>query len=75
MRVFAQLLKETGARCGEIAELDWLSIDWEQRKVRIKAEKGSNSRMLPLSAKAIEMVSRLPRTNRNPKRKKNICQF
>ena len=42
---FCQLLKETGARCGEIAELDWLSIDWEQRKVRIKGEKGSNSRI------------------------------
>lgn len=69
---FCQLLKETGARCGEIAELDWLSIDWEQRKVRIKAEKGSNSRILPLSAKAIEMVSRLPRINRNPARKNKI---
>ena len=69
---FCQLLKETGARCGEIAELDWLSIDWEQRKVRIKAEKGSNSRILPLSAKAIEMVSKLPRTNRNPRRKNKI---
>jgi integrase len=69
---FCQLLKETGARCGEIAELDWLSIDWEQRKVRIKAEKGSNSRILPLSAKALEMVSRLPRINRNKERKNKI---
>ena len=31
------LLKETGARCGEIAELKWESIDYEQLKVRIKA--------------------------------------
>ena len=69
---FCQLLKETGARCGEIAELDWLSIDWEQRKVRIKAEKGSNSRILPLSAKAIDMVTRLPKNNRNPQRKGKI---
>lgn len=69
---FCQLLKDTGARCGEIAELDWLSIDWEQKKVRIKAEKGSNSRIRPLSTKTIEMLARLPRTNRNPKRKTKI---
>ena len=69
---FCQLLKETGARCGEIAELDWLSVDWEQRKVRIKAEKGSNSRILPLSAKALDMVSRMPRSNRNKARKTKI---
>jgi integrase len=69
---FCQLLKETGARCGEIAELDWLLIDWEQRKVRIKAEKGSNSRILPLSAKAIEMVSKLRRNNKNKARKNKI---
>jgi integrase len=69
---FCQLLKETGARCGEIAELDWLSVDWEQRKVRINAEKGSNSRILPLSAKVIDMVSRMPRSNRNKARKNKI---
>ena len=69
---FCQILKETGARCGEIAELNWLSIDLEQRKVRIKGEKGSNSRVLPLSAKAIDMISKLPRINRNPARKNKI---
>jgi len=39
---FCQILKETGARAGEAANLKWESIDFEQRKVRIKAEKGSN---------------------------------
>ena len=68
---FCQILKETGARCGEIAELKWDSIDTEQRKVRIKAEKGSNSRILPLSTKAIDMIARLPK-NRNPERKENL---
>ena len=68
---FCQILKETGARCGEIAELKWDSIDTEQRKVRIKAEKGSNSRILPLSTKAIDMITRLPK-NRNPERKENL---
>ena len=68
---FCQLLKETGARCGEIAELKWDSIDTEQRKVRIKAEKGSNSRILPLSAKVLEMIAKIPK-NRNPERKENL---
>ena len=45
---------------------------WAQSLVRIKAEKGSNSRVLPLSPKAIEMLSLLPRTNRNPERKELI---
>lgn len=58
---FCQLLKDTGARCGEIAWLKWTDIDFGQRQVRIKAEKGSNSRVLPLSAKAIEMLCNLPR--------------
>jgi integrase len=42
-------------------------------EVRIKAEKGSNSRIPPLSAKAIEMISKLPRNNRNKERKE--CLF
>lgn len=65
---YCQLLKETGARAGEIAELTRDAIDFEQRKVRIKAEKGSNSRILPLSAKVVEMIKRLPK-NRNEGRK------
>jgi integrase len=58
---FCQLLKETGARAGEIASLKWTSFDFETKKVRIKAEKGSNSRVLPLSMKALEMLCNLPR--------------
>jgi integrase len=59
--VYLQLLKDTGARCGEIKALKWIDIDFGQRKVWIKAEKGSNSRILPLSAKTIDMLSNLPR--------------
>jgi integrase len=68
---FCQILKETGARCGEIANLKWESIDFEQRKVRIRAEKGSNSRVLSLSQKAIDMIAKLPK-NRNPQRKEYV---
>lgn len=60
---FCQLLKDTGARCGEISALKWQDIDFGQRNVRIKAEKHSNGRVLPLSPKTIDMLSNLPRTS------------
>ena len=56
---FCQLMKDTGARCGEIAQLEWKDIDFIQRNVNIKAEKRSNGRVLPLSDKAINMLSNL----------------
>jgi integrase len=59
--IFCQLLKDTGARCGEISALRWKDIDFGQRKIRIKAEKHSNGRVLPLSAKTIDMLCNLPR--------------
>lgn len=61
MATYCQLLKETGARAGEISRLTWDSIDTDQRLVRIKPEKGSNPRILPLTPKAIEMVSNVPK--------------
>jgi integrase len=58
---YLQLLKDTGARCGEISRLKWASIDFERKVVRISAEKGSNSRILPISQKSIEMLDNLPK--------------
>jgi len=60
LSIFCQILKDTGARPGEIAQLKWSDIDFAQRKVSIKAEKGSNSRIRPLTEKTIEMVCNLP---------------
>ncbi|MGQ9640678.1 MAG: tyrosine-type recombinase/integrase [Candidatus Bathycorpusculaceae bacterium] len=60
---FLQLLKETGARCGEITKLTWTDIDFQQKVVRIKAEKGSMPRMAPISTKAMEMLNNLPKTS------------
>lgn len=57
---FCQLLKDTGARPGEISETTWESINFQLRTIRINAEKGSNSRILPLSQKAIGMLANLP---------------
>jgi integrase len=53
---FLQLLKETGARCGEAHNIKWTDFDLEARTVRITPEKGSNPRIFKLSNK---LVSRL----------------
>jgi integrase len=58
---FCQMLKDTGARYGELERLKWTDIDFGRRQVRIRAEKGSNSRTLPLSTKAIDMLCNLRR--------------
>jgi integrase len=56
-----QIAKETGARIGEILKLKWTDIDKERRKININPEKGSNSRILPISSKLINMVEDLPK--------------
>jgi integrase len=61
MATFLQLLKETGARCGEIWWLNWSDIDFESKVVNISPEKNSNPRVTHLSNKLIEMLNHLPR--------------
>jgi len=58
-----QLLKETGARIGEIEALKWTHLDMERKTVYITAEKGSNSRILPASIKLLAMLNNLPKIN------------
>ncbi|MBT0160416.1 tyrosine-type recombinase/integrase [Candidatus Bathyarchaeota archaeon A05DMB-2] len=57
LATFLQFLKETGARCGEVAKLKWSDIDFERKIVRITPEKGSRARVLPISRKLIDMLS------------------
>jgi integrase len=61
---FVQLLKETGARCGEAWQLEWIHIDSETRTVRITPEKHSNPRMLKISQRLIERLADLPKTSK-----------
>ena len=56
---YCQLLKDTGARCGEISNLSWSSIDFQQRIIRIDPEKGSNPRTLRLKEQTIEMLNNI----------------
>jgi len=54
-----QLLKETGARIGEILKLKWTDIDFQRKAVKIPPEKGSLPRILPISDLALSMIKRL----------------
>ena len=58
---FLQMLKETGARCGEIWQLKWGDVDFESKVVNITAEKNSNPRVTHLSNKLLEMLNNLPK--------------
>ena len=62
MATFLQMLKETGARCGEIWQLNWSDLDFESKLVNITPEKNSNPRVVHLSNKLIEMLQNLPKS-------------
>ena len=62
MATFLQILKETGARCGEIWWLKWDDIDFESKIVNITPEKNSNPRVVHLSSKLLEMLQKQPKT-------------
>jgi type 1 fimbriae regulatory protein FimB/type 1 fimbriae regulatory protein FimE len=59
---FLQLLKETGARCGEANKLKWTDLDLERGTIRITPEKGSKPRIFKLSNR---LLSRLMSLKRN----------
>jgi integrase len=56
-----QTLKETAARIGEVTRIQWKDIDTERKAIYIHAEKGSNSRILPITDKLLAMLGRLPK--------------
>ncbi|MGB9925947.1 MAG: tyrosine-type recombinase/integrase [Candidatus Bathyarchaeales archaeon] len=61
---FLQLLKETGARCGEAWQLEWTDIDTEHNTVRITPEKHSNPRILKISQRLKERLLDLPKNSK-----------
>jgi integrase len=59
---FLQLLKETGARCGEAWALKWDDIDIERGIVTFnKPEKHARARQAKMSSKLTAMLNMLPR--------------
>ena len=63
LSTFLQLTKETGMRCGEAIRLEWTEIDFKQRILRIRSEKGGLPRVLPISAQLETMLQNLPKTS------------
>ena len=53
---FLLVLKETAARKGEAAQLEWTNIDFQRRLTSITPEKGGNPRTLPVSERLIEVL-------------------
>ena len=63
---FCQILKETGARPGEIGSLKWRDVDLERRIIYInEPEKGSLPRVKNISEKLVNMLNTVPRTHEN----------
>jgi len=60
-----QMLKETGARIGEVDTAKWTDIDLQRQTINIKPEKHSNPRILPISKKLIAMLNNQPKTNQD----------
>ncbi|WP_287962967.1 site-specific integrase [Alcanivorax sp.] len=55
------LALETGMRRGEIASLRWEHVDLKRRVVHLPETKNDESRDVPLSSRAAEVLSALPR--------------
>jgi integrase len=64
LAAFLTMLRETGARCGEIIRLEWTDVDLQRRTVRIQAEKNSKPRILPISNQLCSMIERLPKKSK-----------
>lgn len=61
---FTQVVKETGARPGEVWRLKWVDVDFARQVLRInEPEKGSNPRIFKVSGKLTTMLNALPRTS------------
>ena len=54
---------ETGMRRGEVLSLEWINIDFERTRALLPMTKNGHSRWVPLSKKAILILSKVPRTS------------
>ena len=73
---FLQLLKETGARCGEAWALNWIDIDVERGIVTINApEKHGKPRQAKMSGKLTAMLNSLPRIDERVFGRKQLNYF
>jgi integrase len=65
LSIFTRVVKETGARSGEIWSLTWEDVDFERNIIQINyPEKGSRARSIKVNGQTISVLSRLPRNSR-----------
>jgi integrase len=58
------VLKDTGARSGEVCKLKWTDVNEKANTISINnPEKNSNARTLKVSSKTIAMITALPKTH------------
>lgn len=62
MQPLVQLALETAMRRGELLGLRWDHIDMQRRTAYLKLTKNGESRIVPLSTKAIEVLQIMPRS-------------
>jgi integrase len=61
---FLQTLKDTGARCGEIRQLQWTDINEKNGTIAINNPgKGSRARTVKVTTKTLAMLKNLPKKN------------
>jgi len=62
MAPLAELAIETAMRQGELLSLTWADVDQQKRVAKLHDTKNSESRDVPLSTQAIEILEALPRS-------------
>ena len=62
MQPLVQLALETAMRRGELLGLRWDHIDMQRRTAYLKLTKNGETRIVPLSTKAIEVLQSIPRS-------------
>jgi len=65
VRPVVQFALETAARRGEILDIKWKDVDLARRAIRLQDTKNGESRDIPLSSKALEILKRQPRKLRD----------
>lgn len=63
LRPFLVLAIETGMRRGELLAVRWRDLDLQRRTLRLRETKNGDPRTIPLTPKAIELLSSLQKTN------------
>lgn len=65
-RAFVWLAIYTGARRGELLELQWQHVDLQAKRITFMDTKNKTDRTVPLAPEAVQLLKGLPRIDDNP---------